>query len=252
MSDLLGGLVAARRADRQIRLDASAETPADEATAYAIQAEIAAALGAAAAGWKVGQSPDGLAFAAPILSCDVFAHDTIFSLPEGDPINIEAELALRLGRDLPPRAEPYAREDILAATASIFVGIELVRARLRNEPEPGFFARLADNFNNRSYVIGGGRPDARSVPLERLRVRLFVDGDLLENCIGSHPSGDPLAPVVAWASRQGDRLGGLRAGQFVTTGTLTKPLPIEAPMRVQALMEAVGEAAASFAGQAQP
>ena len=65
----------------------------------------------------------------------------------------------------------------------------------------------------------------------------------MHDAVGGHPQGDPYAPLVAWANAQCDRLGGLRAGQIVTTGTLTPPRPVDRPCRVRATIEGVGDVA---------
>ena len=35
-----------------------------------------------------------------------------------------------------------------------------------------------------------------------------------------HGNGDPMVPFLAWANRKDELMGGLRAGQIVTTGSL--------------------------------
>ena len=35
-----------------------------------------------------------------------------------------------------------------------------------------------------------------------------------------HGNGDPMTPFLAWANRKSDDLGGLKAGQIITTGSL--------------------------------
>ena len=39
---------------------------------------------------------------------------------------IEAEVAFRLGRDLPPRAAPYTRAEVMAALATAHPAIEVL------------------------------------------------------------------------------------------------------------------------------
>jgi 2-keto-4-pentenoate hydratase len=51
---------------------------------------------------------------------------------------------------------------------------------------------------------------------------------------------------VAWANAQCDRLGGLKAGHLVTTGSLTPPRPVDEPCAVRAMVHGVGEVALAF------
>ncbi|HUZ67331.1 MAG TPA: fumarylacetoacetate hydrolase family protein [Beijerinckiaceae bacterium] len=245
MPNLASLLIAARRSGDRLRLEPGVAPDSIEA-AYAVQAAVADGLGARVAGWKVGISPEGAPFAAPILDCDLHASGARVNLGAGEPAKIEIELALRLGRDLGPRPQPYAREDILDATNSVLVGMEIVANRLQAPQSASFEALLADNFNNGGYVAGDETSAFRALALEGLRVRLWVESALAQDKIGSHPMGDPLIPAMAWASRQCDRLGGLRAGQFVTTGTLTIPFPVAGTTRLEGRIEGIGAVAAGF------
>jgi 2-keto-4-pentenoate hydratase len=75
---------------------------------------------------------------------------------------------------------------------------------------------------------------------EGLRMRLWIDGALVGDHPGVHPDGDPLTGVAAWASAQADRLGGLKAGQVLTTGSLNRPAPVSGAARIEAELEGLG------------
>lgn len=212
------------------------------AEAYAVQAAVAGLLGQGVAGWKVGIGPDNVAMAAPILAGDLVANGGGFRL-SGDrrSVKVEAELALRLGRDLPARrGGQYSREEILQAVSEVFCGIELVHTRFVNDADVDFASRLADNFAHGAYAVGGGVVAFAGLDLTALRCRVLRDGAVVSDRAGGHPLGDPLLPVMAWAAEQCDRLGGLRAGQFVTTGTLIDPFAVETSCRIEASLSGVG------------
>jgi 2-keto-4-pentenoate hydratase len=69
-----------------------------------------------------------------------------------------------------------------------------------------------------------------------------VDGTVYNDRQGGHSDGDPLIPLVAWANAQADQLGGLRAGQFLTLGTLNESLPMDRAALIEASLEGIGEA----------
>lgn len=218
------------------------------ADAYAVQAAVAAELGASVAGWKVGIGPDGVAMAAPIFDSDLTPPGGLFEL-SGDmhSVKVEAELALRLGRDLPARnGAGYRREDILAAISEAFCGIELVATRFRNDSEVDFATRLADNFAHAAYAAGSGTGAFAGLDLSQLPCCVRRDGIVVSDRSGGHPLGDPLLPVVAWANEQCDRLGGMRAGQFITTGTLIDPFPAASSTRLDAELAGVGSVAVAI------
>lgn len=214
------------------------------ADAYGVQAAVAAGLGQSVAGWKVGIGPDNIPMAAPILTGDLVADGGRFEL-SGDclSVKVEAELALRLGRDLPARhGGTYRREEILAAVSDVFCGIELVHTRFSNEADADFHTKLADNFAHGAYAIGGSTTAFAGLDLTGLQCRVVRDGAVLSDRPGGHPLGDPLVPVMAWAAAQCDKLGGLRAGQFITTGTLIDPFAVDTASKIETRLTGVGSA----------
>jgi 2-keto-4-pentenoate hydratase len=181
--------------------------------AYQVQAAVLAKRSATVAGWKVALV-GGRAAAAPIADIDVFASDDV--LGEAAGTRIESEIGFVLGRDLPPRAEPYDRADILDAIATVHVAFEIVRGRLGEPPAIPFTAFLADGLGNAGVVVGAPVANCSTLP-----PRAVLSADDVEIASGEHPHGDPLAALLAWANDQQDQCGGLRAGQRVITGSFT-------------------------------
>lgn len=203
----------------------------------AVQAEVVRQLGAEVAGWKVAIRPDGLPVSAPLLR-----HLLVRGGVDGPPqrgSGIEVEIAFRLKTDLPPRPEaPYARHEILEAIDGVLVGVEIIRSRLDNPSGAPFPLFLADNLGNGSYVAGAETGLIEG--LERARCTIGMDGAVIHDAPGGHPNGDPLTPLLAYASRQSDRMGGLRAGQIVTTGSLCGLIQVRGPGVLTARIEGIG------------
>jgi len=217
----------------------AALVPADAAAAMRVQADVARRLGAEVGGWKVGFGPDGVPFAGPLYRAGIERSPATRALAPGDHVIVEVELAFRLARDLPSRET--SRDEIVAAIDSAVVGIELIRGRLGEPPAVPFLAFLADNAGNDGYVTGGSTRDFRKLDLTRLRSRLSVSGKSMHDKLGGHPQGDPIEPIRAWLARADDTLGGMRAGQVVTTGSFTTPFRAEDAARFEASMEGIGE-----------
>ena len=216
--------------------------PADYAAAMAVQAEVAGALKAKVAGWKVAIRPDGVAVAAPLFDHLVSTAHT-WPVAVAGLMGIEVEIGLRLARDLPPRPGVlYTRADIVAASDQIFIGIEIVSTRLTDHGNAPFPLVLADNLANGAYVIGDVLATWDGLDLGNLMTRLRFDGVEVHAKRGGHGNGDPLTPVIAYANRPLDHLGGFRAGQIVTTGTLCGLVPVKPDALVEASIEDIGTA----------
>ena len=91
-SPLAALIVKARRARTALPVDA-ALTPPGLHAALAIQAEVAGELGETPAGWKVGFTPEGAAWAAPIFKGDMRTGE--YKLAPGELVKVAAELVVR-------------------------------------------------------------------------------------------------------------------------------------------------------------
>lgn len=211
--------------------------PSDYAAAMRAQHAVAQKLGASIAGWKLGFSPDNVPVAGPLFTSLVQRGPARASLPANGLI-VEIELAFRLARDLPPKS--YTRDEVLEAVDEALIGVELVAGRFGEPPAVPYLAFLADNIGNAGYVTGASTRDFRSLDLVALPMRFAIDGKVVEEKRGGHPQGDPVEPLRAYASKPIDAFGGLRKGQVLTTGSLSKPLRVTQPCRIDASIEGVG------------
>ena len=71
-------------------------------------------LGEQAGGWKVGYSPEGGIFCAPIYASKVHASPASLPASGFHVIGIECEIGFRVNQAFGPRARPYRRDEVLA------------------------------------------------------------------------------------------------------------------------------------------
>jgi 2-keto-4-pentenoate hydratase len=161
-------------------------------------------------------------------------------------IGIESEIAFRLGRDLPPRAAPYADEEIAAAATEALVTIELCDTRLSNWKDTSALWRLADFQLNAALVTGSGRRDWQAIDFTRQRAELWIDGTLAMEATGVHPYGNPIRLLPWLAAHCAARCGGLRAGDIVTTGTWTGMQFVQPGAEVVTQFPGIGEASVTL------
>jgi 2-keto-4-pentenoate hydratase len=214
------------------------QRPTSTAEAYAIQRAITAIVGEDIAGWKVGEVP-GFGFCKGILlGSRIFAPGT--NVPAGlmRAPGIEAEIAFRLDRSLPPRATPYLLEDVAAAVTAL-PAIEIVDTRFRDYNATPAIERAADFMANGGFVGGEPRSDWRRFDLSTLNVVLNINGREVVRRVGGHAAGNPIRPLVDFANdmRTGD---GIPAGAVVTTGTYTGLTPAKAGDRVEVVFTGFG------------
>ena len=236
-------LLAARR-DPSRRLAALPEAlrPADAATAYAIQARTSE--GVPIGGWKVGSAGPGKPCnCAPMPAAGISASPAM--LRPGRLRGVEAEVAFRLGHDLPPRATPYTRAEVISALATAHPVIEILESAFVDPDAVDPLSNLADSILHGGFVAGPGLADWQGLDFPAITVTQTIDDATLQRT--GNPAGDMIR-LVEWLANEGSRwAGGLRAGQFVTCGSWTGKTLAPAGAAVGVVFPGLGEAAARFA-----
>ena len=215
---LTARLLEARRSGTAFAV-APEDVPDTEAAAYAVQHAVAATLGPIG-GWKVGAGgPDASPTAAPLPASVIVAAPAQLPPQYTDRL-VEAEIAFRISRDLPPRDTAYSREEVLAAIGSCHPVVEVVQWRIADwRPAPANL-KLADALGHGGLVVGEAVPDWRAIDFTGLQVTQEIAGEAPKHGTGN-PGGDMIR-LIAWLANEGAvRAGGLKAGQIVTCGSWT-------------------------------
>lgn len=241
-------LHAARAAARAIDIDAR-DVGSIEA-AYAIQSELIALAGGEPRGWKVTAltARDQQKFAGDRAVAGAVLADFVY--PSGAELKvssfvaplIECEIAFVLGADLSARAHPYSRSEIEAAISAIVPVFEFPDSRVG--ASAGDLVKLADVMNNGALVTGTPEPDWRRLDLTSIGIRLELDGRLVAEGTSARILGDPVLALLALANAC-PLPSPLRAGQIVTTGTCSDPLPVQ-PGRYVASFSGLSDVEARF------
>ncbi|WP_029011279.1 2-keto-4-pentenoate hydratase [Azospirillum halopraeferens] len=220
--------------------------PADAEDAYAIQDAVVRRIGPAGA-WKVGaRTPEAEPNRAPILTSVMSAAPAALPGTAFSMRGIEAEVAVRLGRDLPAREAPYGRDEVLDAIDALMPALEVVDTRFRDRTAAAPLSQLADCQSNGWFVYGAPVTDWRGPDLLTLPVRLWIDGEERLSVRGGNTAGDPLALVVWLAESLSRRGAGLPAGTIITTGTYTGMIPVGPTATIAAELEGLGRVELRF------
>jgi 2-keto-4-pentenoate hydratase len=214
--------------------------------AYAIQDAVAGRLGAVTA-WKVGaKGPAETPTCAPVLGGLLHESPAVLPARHFGMIGIEAELAFRLGRDVPAADDDIGDEAIAAAIATVHPAIEVVDTRLAEWRQADKLWLLADNQMNGGLVYGSGAAARQDLDLKRQPVRLLRDGGTLAEAVGGNPAGDPWRLVGWLVNHCRRRRGGLKAGTMITTGSCTGMIFVEPGARMQAEFPGIGSVDVEF------
>jgi len=220
--------------------------PSSVAEAHAIQDEVNRELGEPIGGWKANAPPGGETQRGAIFERMIFASPARIAARTVPLLGVEAEIAFRFLKDLPPRNRYYSREEVTEAVAA-FAAIEIVDARIRDYGKIPLLDRLADNICNGAFVHGETVGAWRKLPIGKLRVKLQIGGETIADKIGGHPIDDPLGPAVALVNHLRTRAG-IKAGQIVTTGSCTGIEFAKPGQKVTASFDGLGSAEVTFAG----
>ncbi len=236
--------LAVARAGQAIASLPAGAVPQTEAEAYQVQDAVIKRLGETIGGWKVGISPLGGHFAAPIYASRV--HGSPASLPAGGfkIIGIECEIGFRLNRALPARTQPYGRDEVLAV-ASMHPTIEIVDSRYVDFRSLDRLLVLADNFSNGALVYGAAASGWEGMDLAHPPIAVTADGRHFADCTGLR-AGSPIDLLVAAVNHASNRGGGVAAGTFVTTGTHTGLVMTEPGVKIVADYGKLGRVEVSF------
>ena len=216
-------LMDARRTSEPIDDLPESLRPATLDEAYFIQDQLALVYGHTA-GWKVGAgSPDATPLFAPMPH--IWFSNAAAPAPQGQQRfrGIEAEVAFFLGSDLPPRATPYTREEVYAAVASCHPATELLESAFHDPTSTAVsrLSQIADLQMHGGFVAGPACPDWPAIDFTQEHVTLALNGSVRLERTGSNTAGD-LLRLLPWLANEGSvRTGGLRAGQWITTGSWT-------------------------------
>lgn len=202
------------------------------AEAYAVQERVAQLLETEIIGWKAGFGPDGEAMCAPLmarLSRDGGPELPIFGRT---PCAIEVEIAYILDEDVPAGSMV---DDPATVVSRIALGMEVIQSRYRDRAAQPFLSLLADNLANGAYYLAARSLWADAPVLEDMHLTVMREGETIWDKTVAHPQVDPAAPLRALLAAPPSHCGGLKKGQFVTTGTLNGAIAVPLPSAIAAI-----------------
>ena len=225
--DLIAALAACHRGDRMLNADDWVNAVRSEREAYAVQEGVAAALGWRLERWKSG----GAGRQGP------FSHSPVNPVAGTALLGVEAEVALRIGRDVTPADAQGPLDDVVDAMC---VAVELVASRWQEGLAAPDLLRMADHQSNAGLLLGPWLP-YQALDWAQLAWRLALPGQPDIARRGGHSLADPAGVLPAWlrhVTRDGRTLP---AGTVVTTGAWGGLHPLTGQARGSLSIEGLGE-----------
>lgn len=230
---------------------ASGLAPAHQAAGYAAQDAMTAILtelGDTVIGYKIGATNqtarDLLGVSSPFYGrlYDISSVETPGEMDLIEAVHkvAEPEVAIRLGQDLDPSGGPFDAATIEAATQSLHPAIEIITSPFDPWMEAGAPTLIADNGAHGAWVVGEAITDWSGFdPLEGL-IHVQVSGMELLTGKGGAVDGGAFGAAAWLANKLAEQGRGLKAGDYVSTGTVTPPIKLVRGQRIEAAFGPLG------------
>jgi 2-keto-4-pentenoate hydratase len=163
-------------------------------------------------------------------------------------IAVECEIAMRLGADLPARAEPYTRADVAAAVEACLPAIELIEDHGCDAyKEVGSRGLIANNAWNAGAVLGPPLAAWRALDLAAMTGAMSINGvEIGRGRGGDVMNGHPLHALAWVANLVASRGRPLWRGMVVLTGSVVSTQWPKPGDTVTVSFAGLGEASARF------
>jgi 2-keto-4-pentenoate hydratase len=209
---------------------------------------IARRAGARRVGWKVGLTSTAIQqqfqVHEPVFGCLLadgqLNSGHVFHRAELIVPGFENELCLVMGRDLAPDA---TRADVAAAIARVHPAFEIIETR--GDLTRQLALALADNAQQKAFVLGPAVERAALPELDRVTVSVRINGQDVATADGSAVLGHPYNSVVWLAAKLAQFSEKVRAGDYIMSGSFTRQFPLTPGDRIEAAFAGIGTVTAS-------
>jgi 2-oxo-3-hexenedioate decarboxylase len=245
----LAELLGASRERREIEQLSAAWPELDEATAYAIQAQLVAQLseddGSRISGLKLGltsavkqkQMNVGEPIYGVLLSSRLVGEGELLEIATLIHPKAEPELALVLGREL--HGPGVSVDQARAAIGSVCVAMEIIDSRYKDFRFT-LTDVIADNTSAARHMISTYRVPAENLDLRTLGVVFEKNGEVVSTAAGAAILGDPAIGLAWLANKLATQGKWVPEGTVLMTGGLTDAIAIAPGDVVRATIAQLG------------
>ncbi len=154
--------------------------------------------------------------------------------------SVECEIAVRLARDLPAIAGHYTADSVRGAVGACMASIELCDDRYTDREKVGVPTLIADDFYNAGCALGGEIAGWEAIDLAAIAGVMRINGREMGCGKGGDIMGHPLAALAWLANLRAAEDHHLKAGAFVTLGSIVSSQRVAPGDRVEIEIESLG------------
>ncbi|WP_299732836.1 fumarylacetoacetate hydrolase family protein [uncultured Endozoicomonas sp.] len=155
----------------------------------------------------------------------------------------EGEIAFKLKQDLV--GPGITEQDVLEATECVMPCFEIVDSRIHNW-QINIQDTVADNASCGVFVLGDTEVDPATIDLPSAQMKVYKNGQLISEGLGSAVQGNPLTAVAWLANTLGEFGIPFKAGEIILSGSLVPLEPVQAGDVMELEIEGLGRSAVSF------
>ncbi len=155
----------------------------------------------------------------------------------------EGEIAFRLNKDLV--GPGVTEQDVLDATETIIPCFEIVDSRI-DDWKIKIEDTVADNASCGVYVLSKNEVDPRDHDLPNLKMKVYKNGELHSEGLGSAVQGNPLTAVAWLANTLGEFGIPFLAGEVILSGSLVPLIPVVLGDEMSLEVEGIGGCSCKF------
>jgi 2-keto-4-pentenoate hydratase len=202
-------------------------------------------------GWKVGLTAkaiqDQFNVHEPVFGCLLsegrIATGHVFRHAELSTPGFENEVCVVLRRGL--EGPGVSVDDVRGAVDRCHPALEIIEKR--GDLTGQLALALADNAEQKAFVLGPAVPLTTDLDLSAIGVRVAINGTEIATGRGDAVLGHPLRSVAWLAAKLAVYGRGLKAGDHIMTGSFTRQFPIARGDRIRTEFERLGAVEATFA-----
>lgn len=221
--------------------------------AYRVQLGVVArrcAGGVTQAGWKVGLTAKAIQeqfdVHEPVFGCLLsegrIASGHVFRHAELIKPGFENEVCVVLGRPL--EGAELSLAEVARAVDRCHPALEIVEKR--GDLTGQLTLALADNAEQKAFVLGPPVPLTADLDLSAIGVRVTINGAEVATGRGDAVLGHPLHSIAWLAAKLASYGRGLKAGDHIMTGSFTRQFLIDPGDRIRTEFERLGPVEATF------